>query len=205
MPARVCFVMPIKIQCKGKTFFPFPVIFKWFLINLIIPAHYIRTHVALISLDKTMFCATHKIEMRSMDFRLSGPISDLSQDPTSDFVLSSQPFDTIISVICQGHLADFVLPKAWDVRKKAEKHCENKAALACRERRNLAIPWLSATYKKHAYFRKNQSRIGLRPKETILVGGKLSVLSTDECSASPPCPSPKERGVKCRINSLWSI
>gem|GEM_PF-4689606 len=50
--------------------------------------------------------------MRFMDFRLSGPISDLSQDPTSDFVLSSQPFDTIISVICQGHLADFVLPKA---------------------------------------------------------------------------------------------
>lgn len=29
MPAHVCFVMPIKIQCKGKTFFAFSVIVKY--------------------------------------------------------------------------------------------------------------------------------------------------------------------------------
>jgi len=47
-----------------------------------------------------------------MDFLLSSPISGLSQGSTSDFLLSSQPFDTIISVICLVHLADFVLSKA---------------------------------------------------------------------------------------------
>jgi hypothetical protein len=70
------------------------------------------TCAALISLDKAISRATCKIGNQVMDFLLSSPISGLSQGSTSDFLLSSQPFDTIISVICLVHLADFVLSKA---------------------------------------------------------------------------------------------